>query len=203
MKNKLFIKTWTIVILLFSVILFMNSSPNNNVFNQASAAGNSGSKVQLKVNNGSITCTWWLWTLNMWAVNAWFSQATVSWTYVAPTTTNWWSCTDLNWVSARTFTIKITWDLYDAASHTISSWAAVICLMAAPVKLQWTTGTSLTTTIPTCTSTTWMIVAQEIMKRSTTAWEIYQYWVQPRILVTIPASQAAGTYTWVLEIGVP
>ena len=181
----------------------MSSSPNNNIFNQVSAA-TTWSKVQLKVNNGSVTCTWWLWVLNMWTVNAWFSTGTVSWTYVAPTTTNWWSCTDLDWSRTRTFAIRITWDLYDSASHTISSWSAAICLMAAaPTKLQGTNAASLSTTIPTCTSTTWMVVAQELMKRSTTAWEIYQYWVQPRILVTIPASQAAGTYTWVLEITIP
>lgn len=202
MKNKLFIKTWTIVILLFSVVLFMSSSPGNNVFNQVNAAL-TWSKVQLKVNNGTVTCTWRLWTLNMWAVNAWFGSSTVSWTYAVPSTSAWWSCTDLNWSQTRLLAIRITWDLYNQTAHTISSWAAAICLMAAPAKLQWTNAASLSTTVPICTTTTWMVVTQELMKRSGTAWEIYQYWVQPRILVTIPASQAAGTYTWVLEVTIP
>lgn len=201
MENKLFIKIWTIAILLFSIILFTDLPSNQNYYNANAAL--TWSKVQLRVNNWTITCTGWQWLLNMWQVNAWFGTAVVSWTYIAPTQTAGWSCTDLNGTTARTFTIRITWDLYDSASHTISSWAAAICLMAAPNLLQWTTATSLSTTIPTCTATTWMVIAQELMKRSTTAWEIYQYWIRPRIQVTIPASQAAGTYTWVLEISVP
>lgn len=199
MKDKIFIKIWTIVILLFSVILFTDLSTTNNNYYKASAA-TSWAKIQLRVNEWSITCTWWYGLLNMWAVNAAFWWQSASGTYAA----NSWNCIDTKWSQAWALTIRITWDLYGPSTYTISSWNVFTCLTAWPTYMQWTTASpALTTTIPACISTTWLVITQDILRRANTNGQIYQYWTTPRIWVTIPASQSPGTYTWVIEISVP
>jgi hypothetical protein len=198
MKNRLFIKAWTIVILLFSVILFMNSSTNNHIVNHANAAL-SGSKVQLKINEWAVTCTGWLGILNMWAVNAQFATNIMSWTYAV----SGWNCIDTKWTWAWAFTIRITGDLYGWYwNSTISSWNAAICLVSGPTLMQWTTY-ALTTTIPTCATTTWMVITQDLLRRAGADGPIFQYTVRPKIQVTVPQNQAPGTYTWVLEVSIP
>ena len=199
MKNRLFIKIWTIAALLFSIVLFMDTNPTNTLDN-VNAAGNSWSRIQLKINEWAITCTWWHGILNMWAVNAAFWAITVSWTYA----NNSWRCTDTKWSSARGLTVKITWDLIWPSPYTISSWNAFICLISWPTYMVWQAASpALTTSIPTCASTTWLVMIQDILRRQTANGQIYEYAATPRIWVNIPASQSPGTYTWTLELTVP
>ena len=202
MKNKLFIRVWTIVILLLSLVVLMDWFQNNNNFYQANAAWNSGSKVQLRINEWAVTCTWWNWILNMWSVTAAFTNSTISWTY---TPVNSWECTDTMWSWAWTMTIKLTWNLYSSAHpSTIATGNAWICYTGGLVNIQWVTASNLTTTISTCPTVSRLSGTLEMMKRATNGtWEIYRYWFTPRIWVDVPASQAPGIYTWVIEIGVP
>lgn len=191
-------KVWTIVILLLSLVVLMDWF-NDKSF-QVSAAWNSGSKVQLVINQWVLTCTWWNGILNMGSVTAAFWWQSVSWTYAA----NSWKCMDTMWWAARAFTIRITWDLYDAAAHTISSWNASICIIAAPSKLQWWAVAFVpASTIPVCNSTWWLVTTQDLLRRTNTNGEIYEYWITPKIQVAINAAQQPGTYTWVLEVSIP
>lgn len=179
----------------------MNSSTNKVVFDGVSAAGQSGSKVQLKINEGSVTCTWWNGILNMWSTNAAFTGTVISGTY-AP---NAWECTDTMWSWTWMMTIKLTWDLYSSAhAFKIATGNAWICYTWTMFKIQWTNATQLTTTIQNCPTQSKLSGTHEMLNRSAiNTWEIYRYWIVPRIWVNVPDNQAPGTYTWVIEIGVP
>jgi len=197
-------KVGTILTILFGLLLLMdwfnNDLSTNNYYKANAALGSS--KVQLVINEWAITCTWWLWTLNMWSVNAQFAASNMTWTYGS----NVWNCMDTKWSLTWGFTIRITWDLIGSTAWTtISSWAATICQTTALLNMQGSTASpALTTTIPTCASTTWMIITQDLIRRTSTFnWQIYQYWITPRIMVAVPQNQAPGTYTWVIEIGIP
>jgi hypothetical protein len=181
-KQTLKISLLSFMLLALWIIVFFNNSKAADV------------DLSLTINAGGVPSCSNTTGITLTSLAASFSEQSQTWSF----TPNSWTCTDTRWTArgwSQAMTVKLVANLSAWGWNTISS---------GNVKMTTTFSTSAWNL--TWSSTLWSLTAlsstQDIY-RKTTANTIGTFIASPTVVITVPANQTPGTYTWTITVTNP
>lgn len=159
-----------------------------------------GFSVKAQTTVVTMNINWWVMTCTG-ASAIWLSSFTGSfgvWSSSWSSAANAYNCTDMKWTQRTTnYNLKLTKTLTNMSNNTlvIPTWNVTLTTDGWNL-MQWTCSSSIAALNSVVFSnTTWADILSKTPNQA-----ICQIWTKGTVLVSIPANQAVGAYSWEITI---